>query len=337
VVTVFISVVVPCYRSAATLPALAARLHDVLPGITDGYEIVLVVDGGDQETWTAALQVQRRSARVEAIRLSRNFGQHNALVAGVRAARYDVVVTMDDDLQHPPEEIPTLLAALTDEVDLVYGVAAEEEHGAARSFGSRLAKAGMERLMGIPNARSISAFRAFRTFLRDGFTKLNGPHACLDVVLSWSTTHVTVVTVRMDERADGKSGYTVRKLVRHTMNMVLGYSTAPLRLVTYLGFLVGVVGLALSVRLLYLYFAGQTTVAGFTTIASMVALFAAAQMIAIGVLGEYVGRIHADGLGLPTYVVRGSTRSAGTVSPTVPAAAGELLLTGAGRPEGVNR
>jgi glycosyltransferase involved in cell wall biosynthesis len=301
---VFVSVVVPCYRSAVTLPPLVARINEALPSVVADYEVVLVVDGGDRATWTAANDLQRRDRRVRALRLSRNYGQHNALVAGVRAARYEVVVTMDDDLQHRPEEIPALLAALTEDVDLVYGVAAEEEHGAARSLASRAAKAGLERMMSIRGARQLSAFRAFRTFLRDGFTQLNGPHACLDVALSWGTTNVTSVTVRMDERTHGRSGYTVRMLLRHTLNMVLGYSTAPLRLVTYLGFLVGFLGLALLGRMLYLYFSGETTVAGFTTIASMVALFSAAQMIATGVLGEYIGRIHGNGLGLPTYVLR---------------------------------
>ncbi|HET6530877.1 MAG TPA: glycosyltransferase family 2 protein [Actinoplanes sp.] len=299
-----VSVVVPCYRSAATLPALTTRLNAALAGHVPDFEVLLVIDGEDRATWQAAADLQRRHSRVRAMRLSRNFGQHNALVAGVRAARHDVVVTMDDDLQHPPEEVPKLLAALTDEVDLVYGVPAEEEHGVARSLASRLAKAGLERSLRIPGARQISAFRAFRTFLRDGFVQLNGPHACLDVALSWGTTGVAAVTVRMDERRHGRSNYTVRMLVRHTLNMVLGYSSAPLRLVTYLGFLVGVVGLALSARVLHLYFTGQTTVAGWTTVVCVVAVFSAAQMIALGVLGEYVGRVHANGLGLPTYVVR---------------------------------
>jgi glycosyltransferase involved in cell wall biosynthesis len=263
-----------------------------------------VVDGGDRATWTTAAALAGGSHHVRAVRLSRNYGQHNALVAGVRAARHDVVVTMDDDLQHRPEEIPALLAALTEDVDVVYGVAADEEHGVTRSLASRLAKAALERAMNVRGARQLSAFRAFRTFLRDGFTQLNGPHACLDVALSWGTTQTAAVTVRMDERVHGRSGYTVRMLVRHMLNMVLGYSTAPLRLVTYLGFVAGFLGLALLGRVLYLYFSGETTVAGFTTLASMVALFSAAQMIAIGVLGEYIGRIHANGLGLPTYLVR---------------------------------
>jgi glycosyltransferase involved in cell wall biosynthesis len=326
----FVSVVVPCYRSAATLQTLSSGINETLSGSVTAFEIILVVDGGDHATWVAARDLQRLRRHVRAIRLSRNFGQHNALIAGVRAARYDVIVTMDDDLQHRPDEIPILLAALTDDVDLVYGVPAREEHRAVRSLASRCVKASMERMIGVRNARQISAFRAFRTFLRDGFTQLNGPHACLDVALSWGTTQVTAVTVRMDDRTCGRSGYTVRLLMRHALNMVLGYSTAPLRLVTYLGLLVGVGGVVLFGRLLYLYLSGRTTIAGFTTIASMVALFSAAQMVAIGVLGEYVGRIHAGGLGRPTYVVRADSRLAppATIpSPAVPSGAGVLVGT----------
>jgi undecaprenyl-phosphate 4-deoxy-4-formamido-L-arabinose transferase len=326
---VFVSVVVPCYRSAATLPALTTRLHAALPAVVTDYEIVLVVDGGDRATWTAAADAQRERPNVHAIRLSRNYGQHNALLAGVRAARYDVVVTMDDDLQHRPEEIGTLLGALGDDVDLVYGVAAEEEHGVTRSLASRVAKAGLERALSVRGARQLSAFRAFRTFLRDGFADLGGPHVSLDVALSWSTTQVAAVTVPMDERTHGRSNYTVRKLVQHTLNMVLGYSTAPLRLVTYLGFLVGFLGLALLGRVLWQYFTGDTTVAGFTTVASMVALFSSAQMIATGVLGEYVGRIHTGGLGLPSYVVR--PRAA------VPHPAGPPALAAIRQPEPADR
>jgi undecaprenyl-phosphate 4-deoxy-4-formamido-L-arabinose transferase len=301
---VSISVVVPCHNSAPTLPRLIARLSAVLPAHASAYEIILVVDDGDRATWHAADRLRRIDHHVHAFRLSRNYGQHNALVAGVREARHDVVITMDDDLQHRPEEIPALLATLTDEIDLVYGIAAEEEHGTARSLASRSAKALMERGLGVRSARHISAFRAFRTFLRDGFTQLDGPDVSLDVALSWGTTKIAAATVVMDQRTAGRSNYTVRKLVKHTLNMFLGYSAAPLRLVTYLGFLVGTLGVALLCRVLFLYFSGGTTIAGFTTVASMVAVFSAAQMIAIGILGEYIGRIHGRGQGRPAYLVR---------------------------------
>ncbi len=300
----YVSVVIPCYRSAGSLPELIGRLTTVLDVATAEYEVLLVVDGSPDDTWAAASALAGKYNAVHAIQLARNYGQHPAIIAGVRAAVYDVVVTMDDDLQHPPEEIPKLLAALTDDVDLVYGVPVREEHGAMRSFASRLVKSGMSGPLGVQNARMMTAFRAFRTFVRDSFERVYGPHVSVDVALSWATTRVAAVEVRMDRRTHGRSGYTLRALFRHAFNMILGYSTLPLRLVTYLGLAVGAIGLMLSIYVVIQYLTGTTTVAGFTTITATVALFAAAQMVAIGVLGEYIGRIHSGGMGRPTYVIR---------------------------------
>ncbi|GAT66495.1 glycosyltransferase family 2 protein [Planomonospora sp. ID91781] len=300
-----VSVVIPCYRSEITLPPLVTRLVSVLRDMSVRHEVILVVDGSPDGTWNVAESLARRIDVVRAIRLSRNYGQHNALVAGIREARFDVVVTMDDDLQHPPEQVPLLLAALEgDRLDLVYGVPHQEEHGFLRSLASRSVKTGMSRALGIRNAQKISAFRAFRTCLRDGFEDLSGPHASVDVALSWGTAQIGSVGVHMNDREVGESNYNVRMLVRHAVNMLLGYSTAPLRMASYLGFLTGIIGLLLGGLVLWRFATGDTTVAGFTTITSMIAIFSSAQLISIGVLGEYIGRIHGGGLGRPTYVVR---------------------------------
>jgi undecaprenyl-phosphate 4-deoxy-4-formamido-L-arabinose transferase len=288
---------------------LVARVEPVMLAFGEQYELILVVDGSPDNTWDVARQLAAQRRWVRAIQLARNYGQQSAVIAGIRAARFDVIVTMDDDLQHPPEEIPRLLAALTDGVDLVYGRSEKEEHGFARSFASRLTKAALSGPLGVQNARMISAFRAFRTSLRSGFDGLHGPNVSVDLALSWATTRVAATKIRMDRRAHGRSGYSPRKLIRHALDMVVGYSTLPLRFVTYLGLVVGLIGVALFARVLWLYLTGQTTVAGYTTTASMIAIFSAAQMIGIGVLGEYVGRIHSGGLGRPTYVVRQSTDS----------------------------
>ncbi|MEV6928773.1 glycosyltransferase family 2 protein [Dactylosporangium sp. NPDC051485] len=302
-----VSVVVPCYRSAAILPRLVARLNAVLPDIHPQHEIILVVDSTDA-TWDAARALATEFAHVRAIRMARNYGQHNALIAGIRAAAGERIITMDDDLQHPPEELPKLVAALTDDLDLVYAVPESEEHGVVRNLASWGAKSlVMGRTMGIANAEVLGALRIFRTFLRAGFDQVSGPHVSVDIVLSWTTTRVGSVRVRMDRRGEGRSGFTLRSLTKHAINMILGYSTKPLRLVTYLGFMIGVCGVLLTARLVWLYCIGDTKVAGFTTLASLVALFSSAQLIGIGVLGEYLGRVHAHGMGRPTYVIREST------------------------------
>jgi undecaprenyl-phosphate 4-deoxy-4-formamido-L-arabinose transferase len=304
---VLVSVVVPCYRSAKTLPRLVEDLSHVLPEATTGFEIVLVVDGSPDDTWQVASELANKYPETRALRLARNYGQHNALIAGVRSARYEVVVTMDDDLQHPADQVPLLLQALTDDVDLVYGVPKDEEHGVVRSFASRMVKAAMASTLSVQNAKSISAFRAFRTFLRDGFDGLDGPHASVDVALSWSTTRIAQTTVRMEDRAEGRSNYTTWMLMKHALTLITGYSTEPLRLVGYLGFICAVFGVGLFGVIIYKYAVGATTVAGFTTIASMVALFSGAQMLALAVLGEYVGRLHSGSMGRPTYVIRERT------------------------------
>lgn len=311
-----VSVVIPCYRSARTLPPLVERLVSVLDGRGEVFEILLVVDGSPDDTWEVAAGLADATPGVRAIRLSRNYGQHNALLAGVRLARHDTTVTMDDDLQHLPEQVPVLLDALSEDVELVYGVPRVEEHGWLRSFASRSVKVAIGRGMKIEGAHEISAFRAFHTYLRDAFAGLVSPDVNLDVALSWATTRATGVTVKMDERAEGASNYTPRMLVRHAMNMILGYSTAPLRFVIYLGAACGVLGVLLLGVILYQYFSNRIQVAGFTTLASMIAIFSSAQMVAIGVLGEYIGRIHQSNAGRPTYVVR--ERSDADAHPDLP-------------------
>lgn len=299
-----VSVVIPCYRSESTLEPLVRRLTAVLTEAGHEHEVVLVVDGSPDRTWDVAAGLAETHDGVRAIRLSRNYGQHNAILAGVRHATHDVVVTMDDDLQHPPEEVPRLVAALEPELDLVYGVPIDDEHGRARNLASRTVKALMVRGLGIRGADSISAFRVFRTYLREGFVGLDGPHASVDVALSWATTRIASCRVRMDQRTEGGSNYSFRLLVRHSLNMLLGYSVAPLRFVGYLGVACAGLGVGLLAYVLWSYATGRIQVAGFTTITSMVAIFSGAQMIAMAVLGEYLGRIHERNMGRPTYVIR---------------------------------
>jgi len=301
---VSVSLVVPCYRSSATLPTLAERLVPVLEACAEDHEVILVVDGSPDDTAGVARSLAAVYPSVETIELSRNYGQHNALLAGIRAARHEVVITMDDDLQHRPETVPTLLGALTAELDLVYGTPLEEEHGFFRSAASRAVKRLMARGMNVQSADHISAFRVFRTELRDGLIGLEGPHLSLDVALSWATTRIGSIELEMDARAEGASNYSFRMLVRHALNMLLGYSTAPLRLVSYIGFLFGLFGVAMLGVVLVQYFVGSTTVQGYTALASMIAIFSGAQLLAVGVLGEYLARIHSRSMGKPAYVIR---------------------------------
>lgn len=298
------AVVIPCYRSASMLPVLVPRVLEVMRQHTDDFSVILVVDGSPDDTWDVARKLAHEFEPVRAIELSRNFGQQSALVAGIRSAKADVIITMDDDLQHLPEELPKLIEALTPRLDLVYGTAEEEEHGWFRSLASRLLKRMMARNLGVPGATDISALRAFRGDIVGAFDGLDGPYTSVDVALSWATNRVGSVKVRMDHRAEGQSGYSMRALVRTAITLVVGYSIRPLRLVTGLGFLAGALGLCFLAYTLIAYITSDQHVPGFASLASLISLFSGAQMVAVGIVGEYLGRVHLRMMGRPTYVIR---------------------------------
>jgi undecaprenyl-phosphate 4-deoxy-4-formamido-L-arabinose transferase len=296
-----LSVVIPVFNSEPTLGELSRRLADVL---SDDDEVIFVDDVSGDGSWQLVSEIVAAHPTWRAIQLGRNSGQHGALLAGIRAANRPVVVTMDDDLQHRPEDIPTLVASLAPAVDLVYGVSSVEEHSAVRSLASRSIKWVLARSLGVSYAEHISAFRCFRSHLREGFAAVNDPYVSIDVLLSWATSRVTATAVLMDQRGSGRSGYTVRALVRHTINMVTGYSAAPLRLVAYVGVLLGLLGFGTLTYVLTRFALGDTTVPGFTFLASLLSLIAGIQMVAIAVIGEYLARVHFRTMRRPSYFVR---------------------------------
>ena len=223
-----VSAVIPCYRSAETVGALVDELDATLGefGPIDDHEILLVHDGSPDRTGAVLDQLASRSPRVSVIHLERNRGQHAALVIGIRAASGDLIVTLDDDGQHRPDQIALLIQPFLDDpaVDLVYGVPVIEEHGLARSLASRSVKATLA-VTGNRNARWIGAFRAFRTRVRDGFpaAATDGSAVNVDVLLDGATDRVVAVSVDMNRRAAGRSTYSVVGLVRHSLVMLRGF------------------------------------------------------------------------------------------------------------------
>jgi glycosyltransferase involved in cell wall biosynthesis len=238
------------------------------------------------------------------IRLMRNYGQHNALLCGIRAARHDIVITMDDDLQNPPEEIPKLLAQLAEGYDVVYGAPARAQHGLWRNLASRVTKLVLQSSMGAETARSVSAFRAFRTSLRAAFATYQSPFVSIDVLLTWGTTSVAAIPVRHEPRREQRSNYTFQKLATHALSMMTGFSTLPLQIASYVGFAFTFFGLAVLVYVVGRYLLQGGAVAGFPFLASIIALFSGAQMFALGVIGEYLARMHFRTMERPPYTVK---------------------------------
>lgn len=299
-----ISVVVPAYRSALSLPELVRQLEPVLEGAASEFELILVDDGSADGTWPVIEDLAQEHSWVKGVRLMRNYGQHNALLCGIRRARYELTITLDDDLQHPPEEIPKLLARLGPETDVVYGTPAVEQHGLWRDVATQVTKFALQSAMGAPIARKAGAFRAFRTQLRDAFATYDAPYVSVDVLLTWATTRFDAVKVRHEPRALGVSNYTFRKLVVHALNMLTGFSTWPLRLASLIGFFFTLVGTVALFYVLGRFLVTGGSVPGFPFLASMIAIFSGAQLFALGIMGEYLGRMHARSMQQPTYAVR---------------------------------
>ena len=295
----------PVFRSAAILPKLVERLGAALTALTDRHEIILVEDAGGDDSWSVIQRLAAADPRVRGIRMSRNFGQHNALLCGIRAARFDIVVTLDDDLQNPPEEIGKLVARLGDDVDVVYGTPEHEQHGFLRNQSSRITKLALQSAMSAETARNVSAFRAFRTRIRDAFASYRGPYVSIDVLLTWGTTRFSHVSVRHEPRLVGQSNYTFRKLVTHALNMMTGFSTLPLQIASLICFVFTIFGFAILLFVLGSYVAnGGSTVPGFAFLASIIAIFSGAQLFALGIIGEYLARMHFRTMDRPTYLVQ---------------------------------
>jgi undecaprenyl-phosphate 4-deoxy-4-formamido-L-arabinose transferase len=299
-----ISVVVPVYNSELTLPELVKRLQPVLTVVAREYELVLVNDGSRDQSWRVIQQLAAEHDWVHGINLMRNYGQHNALLCGIRAARFDTLVTMDDDLQHPPEEIHKLLAKLEEGFEVVYGFPEHKQHGLLRDIASGLTKLALQKSMGAETARRVSAFRAFRTQARDAFVNYHSPFISIDVVLTWATTRFVAIRVRHDPRQAGISNYTFGMLFRHAMNMMTGFSTLPLQLANLTGFLCTAFGGVILVFVVGRFLLYGTSVQGFTFLASIIAIFSGAQLLALGIIGEYLARMHFRMMERPTYTIR---------------------------------
>ncbi len=302
-----VSVVVPVYRAEQTLHPLRERLTAVLERLGVEFELILVEDCGGDGSWRIIEALAREDSRVRGFRLPRNYGQHNALLCGIRAARGDVIVTLDDDLQNPPEEIPGLLEKLAEGYDVVYGTPDRMRHGVLRGLASRVTRFALQHAMGANTATMVSPFRAFRAEVRRSFERYRSPFVAIDVLLTWGTTRFAALRVRHDERAAGPSGYTIPKLVDLAINMMVGFSTLPLRIASVIGFSFTLLGIALLAFVVLRYFISGSPVPGFTFLASMIALFAGAQLFALGIVGEYLARMHLRTMGRPPYVVGAST------------------------------
>jgi undecaprenyl-phosphate 4-deoxy-4-formamido-L-arabinose transferase len=300
-----LSVVVPVYNAAGTLGVLAGRLLQVLDASARRFEIILVNDGSRDRSWAIIMELSASRPEIAGLDLMRNYGQHNALLCGIRAAKHDVIVTIDDDLQQAPEDILTLVAALEQtDADVVYGTPMTQQHGLWRNVASVVTKAALKSTLGAEVAPLVSTFRVFRVQLRDAFERYQSPLVSIDVLLSWATSRFAAIPVARAARPVGRSSYTFRSLVRHTLNMVTGFSVLPLQIATVVGFACTLFGLGILAFVTIRTLMQGSVVAGFPFLASVVTIFSGAQLFALGIIGEYLGRTYLRTMDRPPYAVR---------------------------------
>jgi glycosyltransferase involved in cell wall biosynthesis len=299
-----ITIVIPVYNSEQTLQRLVERIAPVLSKAAESFETVLVNDGSQDNSWEVIQQLSKKYSWIRGVNLMRNYGQHNALLAGIRTAQYEVIVTMDDDLQNPPEEIPSLLAKLEEGYDVVYGASQKVRQNFWRTLASKVIRVVLRNVMGSEVAWQASPFRAFRTSVRDAFANYASPSVFVDVLLTWGATRFAAVPVRQDVRAAGTSTYTFGKLLGLALNMLTGFSTLPLRAASMIGFFFTLFGVGVLVYVIGRYIINGGSIAGFPFLASVIAIFSGAMLFALGIIGEYIARIYTHSMGQPPYVVR---------------------------------
>jgi len=304
-----LSIVIPVYNSEHSLPELIQRLNASLPGMAEHYEILLVNDGSKDGSWDTIQRLSQQYPWIRGINLMRNYGQHNALLCGIRTARYPITVTMDDDLQHPPEEIPLLLEKIREGYQVVYGRPVKEQHNLWRDLASQATKIALQSAMGAETARNVSAFRAFHTQIRQAFSQYQGAYPSIDVLLTWGANRFTSIPIHFQPRRYGNSQYSFTKLVRHAMNMITGFSIVPLQLASLIGFSFTLFGLGVLVYVIARYIVQGGSVPGFPFLASIIAIFSGAQLFALGIIGEYLARMHFRLMERPTYTIQEMTDS----------------------------
>lgn len=304
-----VSVVVPVFNGDKSLCELVSRLSPVLDALCENYELIFVNDGSEDGSWETISRLTAEHVWVYGIDLMRNYGQHNALLCGIRAAKYEIVVTLDDDLQHPPEEIPKLVQKLAEGYDVVYGVPEKKQHDLWRNLASFVTRWTLRSTLGSKVPHDFSSFRALRTQTRDAFGQYHSPFVSIDVLLAWASTRFVSIKVRHDTRQFGTSAYTFRKLLSYVPLMITGFSALPLRFASLAGFGFMIFGFFVLLYVLGRYFILGGSLPGFPFLASTIAIFSGVQLFALGVIGEYLAQMHFRTMDRPVYTIRSRTRS----------------------------
>ena len=296
-----LSVVIPVYGSESSLSVLADRLVSTLERIGRPYEIIFVEDASPDGSWNVLVDLQAKyPSSITVIQLMRNFGQHNAIMCGLRRARGRLIVTMDDDLQNPPEEIPRLIDAIeAQQLDVVYGQYEGKQHHAWRNLGSLVVNIFYRVVF--RSSHTVTSFRIMPRKVVESILDYQLNFTFLDGLLAWNTTRIGTTPVRHEPRREGRSGYSIAKLLTLSFNLFTNFSLLPLQLVSLFGLSVAFIGFCVGGYYLVQRLLGQIAVPGYASIIIAVLILGGVQLMSLGIIGEYLGRLHLNVNRKPQY------------------------------------
>lgn len=301
-----LSIVVPVYGSEAVLPELVAQIEKALaaaPDVAASHEIIFVCDRSPDDSWRVIQSLAARHPQVTGILLRMNAGQHNALMAGFARARGRVVVTMDDDLQHSPNDIPTLVRQVHAGHDIAYARFKNRQHKKWKVMGSRLNNAVADYLLQKPHELYLSPFRAMRSEIRDEILRYRGPYVYVDGLILQATRNIATVDVDHYERFAGTSRYGMRKSISLWLKMATNFSIVPLRVTSLAGMMFAGLGFLLALGFVVQRFTINAMPVGWSSLIVTLLILGGAQLMALGMIGEYLGRVLLTLNGRPQYVI----------------------------------
>jgi len=297
-----LSIVIPVFNEEGNLEELHQRLSKVIKSLGKTYEIILVDDGSRDKSFEVMKNLSQRDENVVSVQFTRNFGQHPAIAAGLTQAFGNVVVIMDADLQNPPEEIPKLLSGIEQGYDLVFGVRKQRKDNPVRRIGSFFADLILKALLG-PQG-NVSAFLAVRRPFVEAFNSCPERNKFFTAMFTWLGAKSTNVEVEHSARFAGKTHYSIRKLAQLLISMTVSFSEYPLRLTSWIGFVVSLIGLALTAKVIIQWLFLQVAVQGYASTFAAIVFFGGVQLLFLGVIGEYLARVHIESRRRPDYLIR---------------------------------
>ena len=298
-----VSVVIPVFNEELVLHELYPRLKKEAESWGKSYELLFIDDGSTDNSFELMCKWKKKDSKIRIVKFTRNFGQQAAVLAGFRQSRGNIIVQIDSDLQNPPEEINRLLGAFTDEVDLVVTIPRKRRDSSLRVIGSKVLYYFAQKLFGNRFTLNLSSFRAMRRSVIEKIDQCQDRSRYMAVLMSWMAVPTVHVEVDHNSRKIGQTKYGVLPLLRLTWDLITGYSNFPLRVVTYLGLFGASIGFAIMMFLLYQRLVAGILIEGFVVLSAVFSFFAGVQLLSIGFLGEYLGRVHLQIQNRPDYIV----------------------------------